>query len=110
MAHPLGDEKTDQKDGDGTDDGEDDDDTGFPLGPVLACDQVVDGSLAASDKRHIKSGHCDRYLEKQTVSDKEHSQLKFESPGSRIDFQLCAKLRMPNAKRPRQVEWRDHDE
>lgn len=55
--YPLGDQQTDHQDGDGTDDGENDDDTGFPLGKVLALGEVGDG------ERHVDGGHCEKSSE-----------------------------------------------
>lgn len=60
--YPLLDEQGDHEDGDSTDDGEDDDDTGLPLSEVLALDELGDGSFAASDEGHVDSGHCDWFL------------------------------------------------
>ena len=56
-SYPLGDQQTDHQNGDGTDDGDNDDDTGFPLGEVL----VALGEVSDSG-RHIDGGHCEGVL------------------------------------------------
>lgn len=61
-SYPLLDEKCDHEDRDGTDDGEDDDDTGFPLSKVFALDELGESNLAAGDERHVEGGHCSCFL------------------------------------------------
>ena len=60
--YPLLDEQSNHEDRDGTDDSEDDDDTGLPLSEVLALDELGDGSFAAGDEGHVDGGHCDWFL------------------------------------------------
>jgi hypothetical protein len=55
---PL-DEQAYQEDGNGTHDGKNDNDTWLSCGPVLPLHEVLHGDLAARDKRHVDSGHCD---------------------------------------------------
>lgn len=57
--YPLLDEQADHEKGNSADDGEHNDDTGFPSGPVLALDELVQSNLAAGDERHVDGGHCD---------------------------------------------------
>ena len=65
------DEETNQQNANSANNGEDQNDTRFPGSPVLALDEVRDGSLAASDKGHLDGGHCDLLLD-------QISQLRFE--------------------------------
>jgi hypothetical protein len=58
-TYPLVDEHSNDQDGGKENNDEDDNDTGFTLGPVLvALRQLVEGVLGASGDRHTDGGHC----------------------------------------------------
>lgn len=68
MTYALGDEYTDQQTGDEEDNGKYDNDTRLALGPVVTLGQLGHGVLAASDERHIESGHCEYVVFYSNVS------------------------------------------
>ena len=68
MTYALGDEYTNHQTGDEEDNDEYDNDTGLALCPVVTLGQLGHGVLAASDERHIESGHCECVIIYSSIS------------------------------------------
>lgn len=59
VTYALGDENTNQQNGDEEDNDKNDNDTGLTLGPVVTLGQLSHGVLAASSNEGRNSGHCE---------------------------------------------------
>jgi hypothetical protein len=69
-SYLLLDEEGNGEDGDASDNGEHDDDTGLLGSPVLPLDDVADSSLAAREEGGVDGGHCDYSSQCQRRSSK----------------------------------------